>query len=87
MDRETIFKICVTHLVKEFELPEQIITPEAHLFNDLKIDSIDMLELIIHMEDDYELEIVEEEIKKVRTIGEFIDYVLLYTKDGLKANA
>ncbi len=87
MDRERILKICVSYLVEEFELPEESITPEANLFTDLKLDSIDMLDLIIQLEEDYDLEIVEEEIKKVRTIDDFIDYVLQYSQNGLKANA
>ena len=87
MDREQIYETCVSRLVEEFELAKESITLDANLFTDLNLDSIDMLDLIVQLEEDYELEIVEEEIKKVQTIGDFIDYVLRFSDGGSKADA
>ena len=79
-DREEIFKIVSTYLVKDFEVPAEKIRPEANLFTDLGLDSIDALDWFAKMEMTIHLPIVEEDIKKVRTVQDGVNYVMRHLK-------
>ena len=79
-DREEIFKIVSTYLVKDFEVPAERIRLEANLFKDLGLDSIDALDWFAKMETTIQLPIVEEDIKKVRTVQDVVNYVLRHLK-------
>jgi acyl carrier protein len=54
--------------------PEEV-TPEASFVDDLGADSLDLTELIMAMEDEFGLEIDDEEAQNLRTVKEVIDYV------------
>ncbi len=54
--------------------PEEV-TPEASFVDDLGADSLDLTELIMAMEDEFGLEIDDEEAQQLRTVKEVIDYV------------
>ncbi len=51
-------------------VPADRITPEARLIEDLEISSLDRIELIFELESAFEIEIPDEEIVKVRTLGD-----------------
>ncbi|GAB6162522.1 acyl carrier protein [Desulfothermus naphthae] len=54
--------------------PEQIV-PEASFVDDLGADSLDLTELIMAMEDEFDLEIDDEEAQQLRTVQDVIDYI------------
>ncbi len=62
--------------IKEFEIPEEQIVPEAHLFKDLGLDSIDALDMISMLETEADIEVNEEELKSIRTVQDIVDYVM-----------
>ncbi len=51
------------------------VTDEASLEGDLNADSLDMVELIMELEDEFGIEIPDEDAKKVSTVGEAIAYI------------
>lgn len=55
------------------------VVPEASLLDDLGADSIHLTELIMTMEDNYEIDISDEDAEKIRTVGDAIDYVNAHT--------
>jgi acyl carrier protein len=81
-DRKEIFKLVSTYLVKEFEVPEERIRPEANLFTELGLDSIDALDWFAKMETTLHLPIVEEDIKKVRKVEDVVNYVMRHLKEN-----
>lgn len=81
-DREEIFKIVSVYLVKDFEVPAEKIMLEANLFTDLGLDSIDALDWFAKMEATIHLPIVEEDIKKVRTVRDVVNYVMRHLKEN-----
>jgi acyl carrier protein len=81
-DREEIFKIVSVYLVKDFEVPSEKIRLEANLFTDLGLDSIDALDWFAKMEATIHLPIVEEDIKKVRTVQDVVTYVMRHLKQN-----
>jgi acyl carrier protein len=54
--------------------PEQVV-PEASFVDDLGADSLDLTELIMAMEDEFGMEIDDEEAQKLRTVQDVINYI------------
>ncbi|GAB6888344.1 acyl carrier protein [Desulfothermus okinawensis JCM 13304] len=54
--------------------PEQVV-PEASFVDDLGADSLDLTELIMAMEDEFDMEIDDEEAQKLRTVQDVINYI------------
>jgi len=51
------------------------IVPEASFVDDLGADSLDLVELVMAMEEAFDLEISDEEAEKLRTVQDAIDYI------------
>lgn len=54
--------------------PDQVV-PEASFVDDLGADSLDLTELIMAMEDEFDMEIDDEEAQKLRTVQDVINYI------------
>ena len=62
-------------LVNVFEIDPQDITPEARLYEDLELDSIDAIDMIVHLQKKIGKKIKPEEFKTVRTVQDVVDAV------------
>jgi len=51
------------------------ITRETAFINDLNADSLDIVELVMEFEDNFDMSIPDEEAEKIKTIGQAIDYI------------
>lgn len=51
------------------------VTPTAHFQNDLKLDSLNVVELIMAIEDEFALEIADDVAEKIHTVGDAIKFV------------
>lgn len=80
MDRDKAFDIVSGYLAEEFEIPRQHITLKAHLYDDLDLDSIDALDMIAVLEDELGVEIEDEEVKQIRTVGDVVQFILSKTE-------
>lgn len=74
-NREDIFNILRDALVELFELPPERITLQAHLYQDLEIDSIDAVDLIDHIKRQTGKKIAADDFKAVRTVGDVVEAV------------
>jgi acyl carrier protein len=83
MQKDEVFKKVSEYLITHFEIPLEKISPQAHLFKDLDLDSIDALDWFASMESEIGLPVIEEEIKMIRTVQDVVDYVMR----NLKQNA
>jgi len=52
------------------------ITRETSFVNDLNADSLDIVELVMEFEDNFEMSIPDEEAEKIKTVGQAIDYII-----------
>jgi acyl carrier protein len=59
----------------EFGLDPDAIEPTAHLIDDLDLDSIDLVDLAVSLEQDRGIKLDEEDLKSVRTVGDAVDAV------------
>jgi acyl carrier protein len=58
------------------------ISRETSFINDLNADSLDIVELVMEFEDNFEISIPDEEAEKIRTVGQAIDYIVEHHNKG-----
>jgi acyl carrier protein len=64
-------------IVEQLGVEEEQVTPEASFIDDLGADSLDTVELIMAFEEDFDVEIPDEEAEKIITVKDAISYVKL----------
>ncbi|CAE6948510.1 MULTISPECIES: acyl carrier protein [Pseudomonas] len=74
-NRDEIFSTLRDSLVELFELDAADISPEANLYQDLEIDSIDAVDLIDHIKRKTGKKIAADEFKSVRTVSDVVEAV------------
>ena len=62
-------------VVEQLGVEESDVTIESKFIDDLGADSLDVVELIMAMEDEFDLEFPEEEAENISTIGDVVDYI------------
>jgi len=72
LSQEEIFTNIKKIFVELFELEESTITTDAHLYNDLDIDSIDAVDLVVELKKMTGKKIKPDEFKNVRTVGDIV---------------
>ena len=75
MTRDDIFGQIKAALVELFEVDEEAIIPEARLYQDLELDSIDAIDLVVHLQKLTGKKIKPEEFKSVRSVNDVVDAV------------
>nr|WP_201764534.1 acyl carrier protein [Thermacetogenium phaeum] len=61
-------------IAEQLGVAEEELTPETS-FEDLNADSLDIVELIMALEEEFDLEIPDEEAEKIQTVGEIVEYL------------
>ena len=62
-------------LADQFDVEEDSITAETNIQEDLGADSLDVVDLIMSLEDEFEFEIPDHEIENIRTVGALVQFV------------
>jgi len=62
-------------IVRELSVPESKVTENASFDGDLSADSLDVVELVMALEDEFDVEIPEEDAEKIRTVGDAVRYL------------
>ena len=70
-----VFEKLRTLLSEQFDIEEDEITMESKLTDDLGADSLDVVDLIMAIEDEFQVEILDEDIEKVVTVGDIVNYI------------
>jgi acyl carrier protein len=76
MDQQKVFELIKDAMVELFELDPAEITLEANIADDLELDSIDAVDLIVHLQRQTEIKIKPEEFKSVRQVKDIVDVVV-----------
>ena len=62
-------------IVEQLGVEADQVKPEAQFVNDLGADSLDTVELIMALEEEFDIEIPDEKAEKIKTVGEAISYI------------
>lgn len=62
-------------IAQQLRIPEDRITEESRLIDDLKADSLDVVELVMGLEERYGIEIPDEDLPTIKTVGDIIRYI------------
>jgi acyl carrier protein len=75
LDREEILGKIQEITADRLGVDESDVTPDASFREDLEADSLDLVELIMELEEQFGMEIPDEEAEKITTVEEAVDYV------------
>ena len=72
---EELKSAIISDIVEKLGVIEEQCLPEAAFVDDLGADSLDQVELVMALEDEFELEIPDEDAEKLKTVGTVLEYV------------
>jgi len=73
--RDEVFERIKEVLAERLSVEEANITEEANFQEDLDADSLDLVEMIMELEDQFGIKIPDEDAQKIQTVGQAVDYV------------
>ena len=81
MTREQIFALVRAHLAEELEVDPGVIQDSTRFKEDLRADSLHLVELTVELEDNYGVRIPDDEAAKLLTVGQAADYVAAHAPE------
>ena len=75
MSSEEVFDKVKEIIVEQLGVAETAITPDASFIDDLGADSLDIVELIMALEEEFDLEIPDADAEKVVTVNDVVEYI------------
>ncbi len=75
MSSEEVFEKVKNIIVEQLGVSETAVVPEASFIDDLGADSLDIVELVMALEEEFDLEIPDSDAEKVVTVQDVVDYI------------
>ncbi|MCQ2339627.1 MAG: phosphopantetheine-binding protein [Paludibacteraceae bacterium] len=75
MKREEVIKTINQFLVEDFEIDEALLVPEKNIVEDLKIDSLDIVDIIVRVNEVFGVKLDKMDLINVHTLGDFYDLI------------
>lgn len=70
-----IFERVKEMIVEELNVPAEKVTLASRLAEDLGADSIDAVELIMNIEDEFKIQVSDEQAQNIKTVGDLVKYI------------
>ncbi|MBR3133778.1 MAG: acyl carrier protein [Clostridia bacterium] len=75
MDSEEVFERVKKIIVEQLGVTEGSVTLDASFIDDLGADSLDIVELVMALEEEFDIEIPDSDAEKVTTVSDVVDYI------------
>lgn len=72
---DAVFEKIKEIIVEQLDVDEGLVTMEASFADDLEADSLDVVELVMELEDEFDMEIADEDAEKIVTVGDAVNYI------------
>ena len=86
MSKDEIFEILKKALVELFEIDESKVMPEAKIYEDLQIDSIDAIDLVDYVKKNTGYKLMPDDFKNIQTLDDIVDAVAAKLDRGASGN-
>lgn len=75
MSKDEIFSKVKSIVAEQLSVEEDQVTPEANFQNDLNADSLDVVEMVMALEEAFDVEIPDEAAEEIKTVQDAVDYI------------
>ena len=62
-------------LVAQLDVEEEKVTMEASIIDDLGADSLDLVDLVMSLEEEFDVEIPDDQVENIKTVGDIVKYI------------
>lgn len=62
-------------LSEQFDVEEDTLSTDTDIVEDLGADSLDIVDLIMSVESEFEIEVLDEDVENIKTVGDIADYI------------
>lgn len=76
-----MFEKIRTFIASQLSVDEEEIKMESSFMNNLGADSLDIVELIMALEEEYDIEIPDEDVEKIVTVGDVVEYIKTHSEE------
>ncbi len=76
MSENEVFEKLKGIIVEQLGVEENLVTKEATFVDDLSADSLDIVELVMGIEESFDMQIPDEAAEKIVTVGDVVDYIM-----------
>ena len=70
-----VFEKVKSILAEQFDVEEDSITADTNIMEDLGADSLDKVDLIMSLEDEFEFEVMDNDVDNIKTVGELVKFI------------
>lgn len=75
MENDEIFEKVKKIIIEQLSVAEDAVTKEASFIDDLGADSLDVVELIMALEEEFDMEIPDADAEKIATVNDVVEYI------------
>lgn len=75
MNEIMVFEKVKSILIDQLDVEEEKVTLEASIADDLGADSLDVVDLVMSLEEEFDLEIPDDQVENIKTVGDIVKYI------------
>ena len=75
VNKDMVLEKVIAILSTQFDVDPDAITAETDIVDDLGADSLDLVDMLMTLEDEFDMEIPDEEIENVKTVGDIVHFI------------
>ena len=70
-----VFEKLKNIICEQLEVDEDLVTMESNIMDDFDADSLDLVDIVMSVEDEFEVEIPEDAVEKIKTVGDVVKFI------------